>query len=404
MGVLRSRLDTRSDGFRANLAAMEELWDGVAAELAAVPTIGGQRYVDRHRTRGKLLVRERIEALVDPYTPFLELSPLAAWGTDDPVGAGVVTGIGIVEGTEVAITGSDITYRGGSVNPATLTKTARFYEVARQNRLPVIVLNESAGADLPRQADIFVPGGAQFKNLTQLSRLGIPTITLGFGPATAGGAYVPGMSDYVVMVKERATAYLGGPPLVKMAIDEVVDEETLGGAEMHSRTSGLSDHLALDEMDALRIGRDIVSHLQWRKHGPGPSGAGDPPRARHRRADRLRLGRRPGAVRGARDPGPHARRQPVRGVQAALRRQARVRLGRAARLPRRCARQQRHPVLRGGREGRAVHPAVQPDRHAAAVRAEHHRLHGRAPRRSRAASSRTAPSSSTRCRTRRCRT
>ena len=235
-----------------------------------MPTIGGQRYVDRHRTRGKLLVRERIEALVDPHTPFLELSPLAAWGTQDPVGAGVVTGIGIVEGTEVGITGSDITYRGGSVNPTTLAKSARFYEIVRQNRLPVISLNESAGADLPRQADIFVPGGAQFKTLTQLSREGIPTITIGFGPATAGGAYVPGMSDYVVMVKDRATAYLGGPPLVKMAIDEIVDEESLGGAEMHSRTSGLSDYLAVDELDALRIGRDIVRAPAVAQGGPGP--------------------------------------------------------------------------------------------------------------------------------------
>jgi acetyl-CoA carboxylase carboxyltransferase component len=158
-----------------------------------------------------------------------------------------------------------------------LTKSARLYEIIRRNRLPVITLNESAGADLPRQADIFVPGGAGFKNLTQLSRMGIPSITLGFGPATAGGAYVPGMSDYVVMVKGRGTAYLGGPPLVKMAIDEIVDEETLGGAEMHSRTSGLSDYLAVDEMDALRIGRDIVRHLRWRKLGPGPSEPADPP-------------------------------------------------------------------------------------------------------------------------------
>ena len=278
MSVLRSRLDTRGEEFRANVEQMSAMWDEVAEQLASVPTIGGQRYVDRHRTRGKLLVRERIEALVDPHTPFLELSPLAAWGTKDPVGAGVVTGIGIVEGTEVAITGSDITYRGGSVNPTTLTKLSRFYEIVRQNRLPVISLNESAGADLPRQADIFVPGGAQFKHLTQLSRAGIPTITIGFGPATAGGAYVPGMSDYVVMVKDRATAYLGGPPLVKMAIDEVVDEESLGGAEMHSRTSGLSDYLAVDELDALRIGREIVAHLQWRKAGPGPTGPGDAPK------------------------------------------------------------------------------------------------------------------------------
>jgi acetyl-CoA carboxylase carboxyltransferase component len=277
MSVLRSRLDPRSAEFTQNAERMSALWDEVAEQLATVPTIGGQRYVDRHRTRDKLLVRERIEALVDPHTPFLELSPLAAWGTQDPVGAGVVTGIGIVEGTEVAITGSDITYRGGSVNPTTLTKLSRFYEIVRRNRLPVISLNESAGADLPRQADIFVPGGAQFRTLTQLSKEGIPTITIGFGPATAGGAYVPGMSDYVVMVKGKATAYLGGPPLVKMAIDEVVDEESLGGAEMHSRTSGLSDHLAVDEMDALRIGREIVSHLNWRKAGPGPSGPGDEP-------------------------------------------------------------------------------------------------------------------------------
>ena len=277
MSVLRSRLDTRSDEHRDNVDQMTAMWAEVAEQLAAVPTVGGQRYVDRHRTRGKLLVRERIEALVDPHTPFLELSPLAAWGTQDPIGAGVVTGIGIVEGTEVAITGSDITYRGGSVNPTTLAKSARFYEIVRRNRLPVISLNESAGADLPRQADIFVPGGAQFKTLTQLSREGIPTITIGFGPATAGGAYVPGMSDYVVMVQGRATADLGGPPLVKMAIDEVVDEESLGGAEMHSRTSGLSDYLAVDELDALRIGRDIVSHLNWRKAGPGPTGPGDDP-------------------------------------------------------------------------------------------------------------------------------
>ncbi|MFN7149072.1 MAG: acyl-CoA carboxylase subunit beta [Microthrixaceae bacterium] len=277
MSVLRSRLDTGAPDHVQNVARMQELWDEVAEQLASVPTVGGQRYVDRHRTRDKLLVRERIEALVDPHTPFLELSPLAAWGTEDPVGAGVVTGIGIVAGTEVAITGSDITYRGGSVNPSTLAKSARVYEIARRNRLPVVVLNESAGADLPRQADIFVPGGAQFKNLTQLSRDGIPTITIGFGPATAGGAYVPGMSDYVVMVKDKATAYLGGPPLVKMAIEEVVDEESLGGAEMHSRTSGLSDYLAVDELDALRIGRDIVGHLRWTKAGPGPSEPADDP-------------------------------------------------------------------------------------------------------------------------------
>ncbi|MET0782514.1 MAG: carboxyl transferase domain-containing protein [Microbacterium sp.] len=275
--VLRSSLSTRAPEFVENRARMDALWGEVAEQLRMLPGIGGQRYVDRHRLRGKLLVRGRIEALLDPCSPFLELSPLAAWGTTDPIGAGVVTGLGIVAGAEVAILATDMTYRGGSMNPTTVDKTLRVYEIARQNRLPLIVLNESAGADLPRQAEIFVPGGAQFKHLTQMSRLGIPTITLGFGPATAGGAYVPGMSDYVVMVKGRATAYLGGPPLVKMAIDEDVDEESLGGAEMHARTSGLCDYLAVDELDAIAIGRNIVEHLNWRKLGRGPSDPADPP-------------------------------------------------------------------------------------------------------------------------------
>ena len=275
--VIRSRLEPTSEGYQANLAAMQELWDSVAAEMETVPTIGGERYVNRHRKRGKLLARERMELLVDPDTPFLELSPLAGWGTDDPVGVGVLGGIGVVEGVEVLIIGSDMTYRGGSINPTSLEKSARLYQIARENRLPVIHLQESAGADLPRQADIFIRGGAGFKDITQLSKLGIPTITVAFGPNTAGGAYTPGMSDYTVFVKERGTAYLGGPPLVKMAIDEVVDEETLGGAEMHSTTSGLSDYLAVDELDGLRHARQIIKHLRWNKLGPGPTEPADPP-------------------------------------------------------------------------------------------------------------------------------
>ncbi len=275
--VLRSRLDVGSGEWNANVEAMEALWAQVADKLAELPAIGGQAKVDRHRRRGKMLVRERIEALVDPDTPFLELMPLAAAETDDPIGAGTVNGIGIVEGVECMIGGTDMTVRGGSANPHTVAKGMRAFEIARANRLPMISLSESAGADLPRQADIFVPGGAQFRNLTRLSKEGIPTITVGFGPATAGGAYALGMSDYVVMVKNRSFAYLGGPPLVKMAIDEDVDEETLGGAEMHSRTSGLSDYLAVDEMDAIRITRDIVRHLNWQKLGPGPSEPADEP-------------------------------------------------------------------------------------------------------------------------------
>ncbi len=275
--VLQSRLDTTSEEFRANRDAMAALWDEVAEQLAQLPGIGGDSKVQRHRRRGKLLVRERVEALVDPDTAFLELMPLAAAGTDDPIGAGTVTGIGIVCGVECMISATDMTVRGGSANPHTVAKGMRAFEIARANRLPLISLSESAGADLTRQADIFVPGGAQFRNLTQLSSEGIPTITVGFGPATAGGAYALGMSDYVVMVRNQAFAYLGGPPLVKMAIDEDADEETLGGAEMHARTSGLADYMATDELDAIRITRDIVAHLDWDKRGPGPSVPADPP-------------------------------------------------------------------------------------------------------------------------------
>ena len=160
--VIQSRLDTKSDDYRANLAEMQKMWDEVAAEMARVPTIGGQRYVDRHRKRGKMLVRERIENLLDPNTPFLELSPLAAWGTEDPIGVGIASGIGTIEGVECLITGTDMTVRGGSANPTTWKKSQRFTEIAKQNRLPVINLNESAGADLPRQADLFIQGGASF--------------------------------------------------------------------------------------------------------------------------------------------------------------------------------------------------------------------------------------------------
>ena len=274
---IKSRLNTKSDDYQQNLADMQVLWDEVAAEVDSVPTIGGQRYVDRHRRRGKMLVRERVELLVDRDTALLELSPLAGWGTQDPVGVGMFNGIGVVEGVECAIQGTDMTYRGGSANPTTFKKQARLQEIARDNRLPIIILNEAAGAELPRQADIFVPGGMGFKNLTQMSKLGIPSITVAFGPNTAGGAYTPGMSDYTVFVEGRGTAYLGGPPLVKMAIDEIVDEETLGGAEMHSTISGLSDYMAVDEMDGLRIARQIIRHLGWKKLGAGPSEPADDP-------------------------------------------------------------------------------------------------------------------------------
>ncbi len=278
-------VDTGSPQFQANrqamleaLAAISELQGSVAAGGGSSDPEKNARTIARHRKRGKLLPRERIAYLLDASSAFLELSPLAGWGTQDPLGAGLVTGIGTIEGTECMIIANDPTVKGGAQGPTAVRKGLRAMDIARQNRLPLVSLTESAGADLPQQADIFVPGGASFKNLTQLSAAGIPTVTMVFGSSTAGGAYVPGMSDYVVLQKQAAKVYLGGPPLVKMAIDEDADEEELGGAEMHARVSGLADYLAQDETDALRIGREIVGHLRWRKAGPGPDRTPIPPR------------------------------------------------------------------------------------------------------------------------------
>src|SRR5690349_14638469 len=268
--VLSTAVDADAADFVANRAAMLEKIAQLDADHAKAVAGGGPKYVQRHHDRGKLLVRERIEALVDPGSPFLELSPLAAWGTDYTVGASVVTGIGVVNGVECMINGSDPTVRGGASNPYTLKKVLRANQIALENRLPVIGLVESGGADLPTQKEIFIPGGQMFRDLTRLSAAGIPTIALVFGNSTAGGAYIPGMSDYVVMVADRAKVFLAGPPLVKMATGEESDDESLGGADMHSRTSGLADYFAVDEVDAIRIGRDIVRRLNWHKLGPPP--------------------------------------------------------------------------------------------------------------------------------------
>lgn len=237
---------------------------------------GGEKYTDRHRTRGKLPARERIELLLDPDTSFLELSPLAAWGSDYPVGASMITGIGTVEGVECLITANDPTVRGGASNPWTLRKALRANEIARQNRLPCISLVESGGADLPSQKEIFIPGGAIFRDITRLSAEGIPTVAVVFGNSTAGGAYVPGMSDHTIMIKDRSKVFLGGPPLVKMATGEESDDESLGGADMHARTSGLADHYALDEYDAIRQARRVVARLNHRKAQVEPPRAEEP--------------------------------------------------------------------------------------------------------------------------------
>jgi acetyl-CoA carboxylase carboxyltransferase component len=277
MTVLRSTIDVGSDEYRANREALLEKLAAVEAEHRKAVAGGGPKYVDRHRQRGKLLIRERIELLIDEDSPFLELSALAGWGSEFPVGASAVTGIGVVEGVECLIGGSDPTIKGGATNPWSLRKVLRANEIARQNRLPVINLTESGGADLPTQKEIFIPGGAMFRDLTRLSAAGIPVISLVFGNSTAGGAYVPGMSDHVVMIKERSKVFLAGPPLVKMATGEESDDESLGGAEMHARVSGLADYFAVDEPDAIRLGRRIVSRLNWRKQGPAPAADAPPP-------------------------------------------------------------------------------------------------------------------------------
>ncbi len=259
----------------SNRAAMLEKLEALEAEHAKAVAGGGERYVERHHARGKLLPRERIELLVDPGSAFLELSPLAGWGSDFAVGASVVTGIGVIEGVECLVTANDPTVKGGASNPWTVRKIFRASQIAEENGLPTVALVESGGADLPTQKEIFIPGGRLFRDITRASARKEPTIALVFGNSTAGGAYVPGMSDYTVMVRERAKVFLGGPPLVKMATGEDADDESLGGAEMHARTSGLADYLAEDEHDALRIGRRIVARLNRGVAG-FPGGPGKP--------------------------------------------------------------------------------------------------------------------------------
>ena len=265
MSILRTTLDPSSEEAAAARQSMLVALDEIGEEVHKAVLGGGEKAIARHRARGKLTARERIELLLDRDSPFLELAPLAGYGSSFTVGGSVVAGIGVVSGVECLLVANDPTVKGGASNPWSLRKSLRMHEIALQNRLPVISLVESGGADLPTQKEVFVPGGAIFRNLTRLSREGIPTIALVFGNSTAGGAYLPGMSDHVVMIEERSKVFLAGPPLVKAATGEESDDESLGGAQMHARVSGLADHYALDEQDAIRIGRRIVARLNWRK-------------------------------------------------------------------------------------------------------------------------------------------
>ncbi|WP_433598243.1 acyl-CoA carboxylase subunit beta [Nocardia sp. CA-135953] len=269
MPALPSQLDTRSEAYERSRRAMLDLVGEVEQLQRKAREGGSPASVARHRERGKLPVRERIALLRDRHGSFFELSALAGWGAGDPLGGGVVTGIAQVEGRQVMVIANDPTVRGGSLSPTSITKTVRALDIAETNRLPLITLVESGGAELDKQSDIFVPGGEQFRRLTELSAAGIPTVSVVLGSSTAGGAYLPGMSDYTIFVKDRGYAFLGGPPLVKMAIDEDVTEQELGGADMHARVSGLADFLAADEPDAMRLARAAVRQFPAQRRPAG---------------------------------------------------------------------------------------------------------------------------------------
>jgi acetyl-CoA carboxylase carboxyltransferase component len=273
MPVIETHVDPRSDEFQENLAHMQALEAELRAKLDVARAGGGPKAVARHKEQGKLLPRERVERLLDPGTPFLEIGALAAHGLYDGAapGAGIVTGIGRVRGREVMVVANDATVKGGTYFPLTVKKHLRAQEIAEENRLPCVYLVDSGGAFLPLQDQVFPDRdhfGRIFYNEARLSAQGIAQISVVLGSCTAGGAYVPAMSDETIIVRRQGTIFLGGPPLVKAATGEVVSAEELGGADVHTRVSGVADHLANDDAHALQIARDVVGGLTSRKTPP----------------------------------------------------------------------------------------------------------------------------------------
>src|SRR3954469_1498298 len=273
MAVLTSQLDRDAEEFARRRERMEELVAELRERSAQVARGGGEKATERHRSRGKLPARERVDRLVDPGTAFLELHALAAWGLygGDAPSAGIVTGIGVVEGRECVIVANDATVKGGSYFPLTVKKHLRAQEVAEQNALPCIYLVDSGGAFLPLQADVFPDRehfGRIFFNQARMSAKGIPQIAVVMGSCTAGGAYVPAMSDETIIVRGTGTIFIGGPPLVKAATGQDVSAEELGGADVHPRKSGVADYYALSDEHALALARQIVRNLQGRKPEP----------------------------------------------------------------------------------------------------------------------------------------
>ncbi|HRK57864.1 MAG TPA: carboxyl transferase domain-containing protein, partial [Burkholderiaceae bacterium] len=282
MPPLNTRLNPHSDKFRANAEAMQALVADLQAKLLAARLGGGEAARAKHSARGKLLPRERIERLLDPDTPFLELSPLAALGLygDQAPCAGLVTGVGWVSGRECVIVCNDATVKGGTYFPLTVKKHLRAQDIARDNRLPCIYLVDSGGAYLPAQDEVFPDRdhfGRIFFNQATLSAQGIPQIAVVLGSCTAGGAYVPAMSDETIIVQNQGTIFLGGPPLVKAATGEIVSAEDLGGGDVHTRLSGVADHLAQDDAHALELARRIIANTAYTKPSALTLRAAQPP-------------------------------------------------------------------------------------------------------------------------------
>ncbi|MEM7026494.1 MAG: carboxyl transferase domain-containing protein, partial [Pseudomonadota bacterium] len=266
MSTLASRVSTRSEDFRANAEAMTSLVADLRQQVQRIKEGGGERSRARHEARGKLLPRERIRRLLDPGSPFLELSQLAAFGMygDEVPCAAIITGIGRIMGRECVIVANDATVKGGTYYPVTVKKHLRAQDVARENQLPCVYLVDSGGANLPNQDEVFPDRdhfGRIFYNQATLSAAGVPQIAVVMGSCTAGGAYVPAMADEAIIVREQGTVFLGGPPLVKAATGEEVSAEDLGGADLHTRVSGVADHFAQDDDHALALARRSVGHL-----------------------------------------------------------------------------------------------------------------------------------------------
>ena len=282
MPVLESRLDTRSAVFQKNMAEMAGMLNTIDGLLEKA-AVGDEKAVARLRSREKMPIRERIAHVLDRDSPFLEISPLAAWRSPFAIGSGFVVGIGVIEGVECVILGHDPSVRAGAFNSFNAKKLMRGLEIARVNRLPYVQFVESAGADLrgeagedpeaatQREVEHFAESGRLFYEITELSKMRIPTISVVFGASTAGGAYQPGMSDYNIFIKNQSKVFLGGVALTKMATGEDANEEDLGGADMHTTISGLGDYLAQNELDGIRMCREVMRHLNWRKLGPAPN-------------------------------------------------------------------------------------------------------------------------------------